>query len=200
MVENRESGDMAALVAQAGGGDELAIDTLLERYLPSVRAYLRLRAGRRLLDKESASDLAQSVCRDILENLHRFEYDGEDGFRRWLFKTAERKVLDRHAHHAARKRTPEHGGVEVDLSATLACYASLHTPSRAAIAREELARLESALTALPEDMREVLILARIVGLSRAAIASEVGKTEGAVRMILHRGLARLADHMARGGG
>ncbi len=60
-------------------------------------------------------------------------------------------------------------------------------------------RLEAAIAALPEDMQEIVILAKIVGLSRKAIAEEVGRTEGAVRMTLHRGLARLADHLARAG-
>ncbi len=185
------------LVEQASAGHAPAVDQLLHRFLPSVRAYLRLRAGRGLLDKESASDLAQSVCRDVLENLDRFRYDGEDGFRRWLFKTAQRKVLDRHAFYAAKKRAAEvaPAGAE-DLNAALACYGNLHTPSRDAAAREELARVEDAIQTLPDEVREVVILSRVVGLSRRAVAQEVGKTEGAVRMMLHRGLARLADRLA----
>ena len=185
------------LVEQASAGHAPAVDTLLHRFLPSVRAYLRLRAGRGLLDKESASDLAQSVCRDVLENLDRFRYDGEDGFKRWLFKTAQRKVLDRHAYYAAKKRAAElPPAAAPDLDAALACYGNVHTPSRDAIAREELGRVETAIEALPEDMREVVILSRVVGLSRRAVAEEVGKTEGAVRMILHRALARLGDRLA----
>lgn len=198
MADNSNRPTMAELVDHASTGDSLAIDELLDRYLPSVRAYLRLRAGRLLLDKESASDLAQSVCRVVLENMGRFQYDDEDGFRRWLFMTAERKVLDRHDYYTAQKRSPA-AGVERDLEATLSAYATLHTPSQAAMAQEELARLERAIGRLPEDMREVVILAKIVGLSRAAIAEELGKSEGAVRMVLHRALARLADDMAREG-
>lgn len=180
------------LVEQAATGSASAVDALLARHLPGVRAYLRLRAGPQLLAKESASDLAQSVCRDVLENVDRFRYDGEDGFRRWLFKTAERKVLDRYAHWAAKKReaTPE------GLDATLSHYGDLHTPSRNAIAREELQRVEAAIDALPPAMREVFILAKVVGLSRRAIADELGKNEGAVRTTLHRALARVSDRLA----
>jgi RNA polymerase sigma-70 factor (ECF subfamily) len=185
------------LVEQATAGDGPAVETLLHRFLPSVRAYLRLRAGRGLLDKESASDLAQSVVRDVLENLDRFRYDGEDGFRRWLFKTAQRKVLDRHAYYSAKKRAADAPPAEPgDLEATLACYGNVLTPSRAAIAREELMRVERAIDALPPEMREVVILSRVVGLSRRAVAEELGKTEGSVRMLLHRALARLGDRLA----
>jgi RNA polymerase sigma factor (sigma-70 family) len=109
-------------------------------------------------------------------------------------------VLDRYAYYTAQKRTPDAAPAgERDIEATLSSYATLHTPSRAAVAREELARLELAIGKLPEEMREVIILAKIVGLSRTAIADELSKSEGAVRMILHRGLARLADDMAREG-
>ncbi|TAH38030.1 MAG: sigma-70 family RNA polymerase sigma factor [Planctomycetota bacterium] len=186
------------LVERAASGDDVAIEELLQRYLPRVRAYLRVRAGRLLLDKESASDLAQSVCRAVLEHADLFHYGHEDGFRRWLFKTAERKVVDRYAYYTAQKRTPEAGRTvpDVDIDATLSVYAGLHTPSRDAVAREELARLERAIERLPEEMQEVVILAKIAGLSRDGIAAELGKSEGAVRMTLHRALARLADSMA----
>jgi len=186
--------EQARWVEQASAGDPQAIQSLLGRYLPSVRAYLRLRAGRALLDKESASDLAQSVCRDVLENFGRFQYDGEDGFRRWLFKTAQRKILDRHAYYKAGKR--DAAAMDRDAEMTLLCYRGLASPSRDAIAREELARVEAAIEALPDEMREVVVLAKIVGLSRAAIADEIGKSEGAVRMILHRALAQLSDKLA----
>ncbi|HLU38683.1 MAG TPA: sigma-70 family RNA polymerase sigma factor [Planctomycetota bacterium] len=73
------------------------------------------------------------------------------------------------------------------------------TPSRHAIAREELERVERAIAALPEAQQEVVVLARIAGLSRRAIAAELGRSEEAVRMLLHRGLAKVADVLARDG-
>ena len=187
------------LVERAAKGEAAALEALLERYLPSVRAYLRVRAGGLLLDKESASDLAQSVCRSVLERADQFWTGEEDGFRRWLFKTAERKVLDRYAYYTAEKRSPEAEDPlqESGLHATLAAYGDdLRSPSQDAMAREELGRLEEAIEGLPDDLREVVILAKIVGLSRAAIGEELGKSEGAVRMMLHRALARLSDVMA----
>ena len=37
------------------------------------------------------------------------------------------------------------------------------------------------------------VLARVVGLSRAEIAKKMGKTDGAVRTLLYRGLTALSD-------
>lgn len=196
MTTDSGARDTRDLVESAVGGDRVAIDVLLDRYLPSVQSYLRLRAGRLLLDRESASDLAQSVCRVVLENMDRFRYDGEDGFRRWLFATAERKVLDRYDYYTAQRRSPD---AEDGSPAEEHARPDADSPSRAVVAQEELAQLEQAIALLPEEMQEVLILAKIVGLSRAAIAEELGKSEGAVRMVLHRAMARLADTIVRQG-
>lgn len=188
-----------SLLLKASQGDAPALDTLLERYLPGLRAYVRLRAGPRLLEKESSSDLVQSVCRDILENLDRFQFEGETGFRRWLFKTAQRKIADRYEFYGAKKRDMARekrpavrssaGGDE----ALLECYRSFYTPSHQAMAREELARVEGAFLSLPEEQREVVVQAKILGLSRAEIAEAMGKSEGAVRTLLYRALARLSE-------
>ena len=50
--------------------------------------------GPQLRAKESASDLVQSVCREVLGRLDRFQHGGEAGFRHWLYATALRKVRD----------------------------------------------------------------------------------------------------------
>ena len=65
------------------------------------------------------------------------------------------------------------------------------------MAKEELARLEAALTRLSGEHREVIVLARIVGLSPAQIGAQLGKSEGATRILLHRALARLARELGR---
>lgn len=67
------------------------------------------------------------------------------------------------------------------------------------MAREELAALEKALGELPEDYREVILLARVMGLDHASVAAQMGRSETATRSLLHRALARLALLTAEGG-
>lgn len=190
-------GEFERVVQEASAGHGDAVDTLLASYLPRLQSFMRVRGGA-LLDRESAVDLVQSVCRDVLENRERFRHDGEAGFRRWLFKTAYRKIADRHEFWGAQKRDP--AGVAAlddrDAREALEVYGAFCSPSRDAIAREQVARIEQAIFDLPEEQRDVLSLAKIVGMSRSEIARELGKTEGAVRMLLHRALARLADVLA----
>jgi RNA polymerase sigma-70 factor, ECF subfamily len=73
------------------------------------------------------------------------------------------------------------------------CYASFTTPSSDVAAREQMARVEAAVDQLSEEQREVVTLAYLVGRSRAEIGAEIGKSEGAVRVILHRALTRIAE-------
>jgi len=61
--------ELESLVHSASRGDGIAIDELLHRYLPGLRAFVRLRASPAVRAKESASDIAQSVCREVLEDL-----------------------------------------------------------------------------------------------------------------------------------
>ncbi|HTE05578.1 MAG TPA: sigma-70 family RNA polymerase sigma factor [Planctomycetota bacterium] len=192
------------LVEAAAAGDAAAVDTLLAQHLPGLRAYVRLRAGPVLRARESASDLVQSVCRDVLENIGRFRYPGESAFKAWLFATAMRKIADRAEYWTAGKRDVGREVLALDASAggsgadrELAdVYRSVCTPSRVAMGREVMERLETAFEKLGEDHREVIVLARIVGLSRAEIAERMARTEASVRNLLSRALAELASHLA----
>ncbi len=169
-------------------------------HLPGLEGYLRLRMGPVLRAKESASDLVQSLCREVLGDLSHFEYRGEAAFRHWLYAQAAHKLIDRHRLLTAEKRDPRR---EVPLdsgrsSAVLSCYGTLCTPSRALSAKEAVASIEGAFDALPDDYKEAITLHRMVGLSHAEIAVHMGRSEGAVRNLVYRGLALLA--MRLGGG
>ena len=183
----------------AAKGDAEALSALLDRYLPDVRAFVRLRTGPELRAHESCSDVVQSVCREILEHADVFEHPSENGFKRWLYATALRKIQARYRHWGAEKReaaraTPLSEGSDQEL---LDRYGAFTSPSHRAIVREEVERIESAFEHLPEDYREVITLAHIVGLSRSEIAEHMGRSEGAVRTLLHRALVSVAAALDR---
>jgi RNA polymerase sigma-70 factor (ECF subfamily) len=176
-----------------------SLDRQLEAHLPALRAFLRAIAGPRVRQDDDIDDLAQSVCREVLEHADRFQHPGPDAFRRWIFREAHRKVLSRRRALEAVKR----GGEPIDpgtrvgaLEELIAQYRSFTTPSQGLALAEEVARVEEALDGLPEEQRQVVVLAHLAQWSRRDIAEELDKSEGAVRMLLHRGLAALAVAMA----
>lgn len=193
----RDPGSEALNRATADG--EGARPELLEQHLAGLRAFVHLRLGRVLRAQEESQDLVQSVCREVLAELPRFEVRAGGGFRDWLLRLAENKIRDRRRYWERDKRDRAR---EVELDATNAAHgkesaapaelAHLMTPSRQASGREELARLERAFCELPVDYREVIVLARLRGWSHARIAEKLGRTELATRTLLSRALARLA--------
>ena len=188
--------DIETLTEAACRGDREALERLLEHFLPDVRAFVRLRAGAALRAQESTSDLVQSACREVLQNASQFRFPGETAFRQWLFTTALRKIQHRGEYYRAAKRDAGREHDASDLSRTdvrlLDAYRQFSSPSGHMAMREQIERVDKAFEVLSDEQREVVTLAHLVGLSRAEIAKELNKTEGAVRVILHRALAKLS--------
>jgi RNA polymerase sigma-70 factor (ECF subfamily) len=189
--------DIGKLAEAAARGDRAAVDALLGRYLPELRAFVRLRAGAMVRARESSSDLVQSVCREVLQHIDRFQFPSEPAFKQWLYTTALRKILNRQEYYLAQKRDAlRESPADSDRSSDermMQAYRSFSTPSRQAMLREEMERIEKAFESLPEEYREVITLAHIVGLSRSEIAAQMGKSEGNVRVLLHRALAKVSS-------
>lgn len=194
--------DSEALIAAATTGDGAAIETLLERYLPEIRRYLAHNAGELVRAKESVGDLAQSVCREVLESLKsgRLRYQGEAAFRQWLYRAALMKMMNRHRFYLADRRDAR-AEVRGESSSTTNASAPFRedaTPSQEAQVHEELAAFERAFAELPENYREAIALFHIEQLSHAEIAARMDISEANSRMLLSRALARLARLGVRG--
>ncbi|MCA8968586.1 MAG: sigma-70 family RNA polymerase sigma factor [Planctomycetes bacterium] len=174
--------------------DPAALESLFARNLPRLEAFLRAKAGGVALARESVRDLAQSVCREVLEDFDKLEWRGEKAFRSWLFLEATRKVLKRARAASAQKRDiAREEGVDDVLDGFAASCASMLTPSRQAAAREEVDLLDAALEALPSDQRDAIMMSRMLGIEYSEIATTLGKSESAVRGLVARGLSRLAS-------
>jgi len=189
-----------ALARRASSGDPIAIAELLELNLPKLRTYIRLRSGRFLRALESSSDLAQSVCREVLADLVEGEYPGDRGFRAWLFLTARRKIADRVRYYRAEKRdagrlVSSPSKADIEQIADGYARAGLGTPSRAAMTAERVAQIEAAMDRLTPGDRDLIAQRRVLGMTYAEIAERMGKSEGAVRVQLHRALSRLSCHL-----
>ncbi|MFO1078119.1 MAG: sigma-70 family RNA polymerase sigma factor [Planctomycetota bacterium] len=182
---------------QASTGDPKALEELLVQLLPGLRAYLGRHAGQLVGQKETPEDLAQSVCREVLERIctQRIEYQGEAQFRQWLYQAALHKLQNRHRYYRADRRdAAREVGPDPDVgeSQWQALFASLSTPSGQAMRGEDLARLQRALGLLTEPQREIIRLARLEGLPHGELAQRLGVTESHSRVLLARAMARLA--------
>lgn len=184
--------------ARAAAGEPAALANLLERYLPTLQAYVRARLGGALEPRESTVDVVQSVCRQVLSAQTAAEFEDEEHFRAWLFTAALNKLREklRYHHGQCRAFARESGERRVE---PLAAAAFLGTPSQEAIGNETAAAVQAALESLSESHREVITLARLVGLPQRVIGEVMGKSEVAVRQLLGRAMLALAEELRRRG-
>ncbi len=195
--------ESASLIDRVRAGERTAMEALLDRHLPALRAFIRLRVGPMLRAKESVSDLVQSVCREVLGDLDRFQYGTEAGFKAWLYSAALRKVADRADHWQAGRRDaarevpigPLGNGAQASDAGLIDVYRTITTPSKIAMAAEAARRMEEAFDHLTADQREIIVLSRIAGLSHAEIAQRMGRSEPATRSLLYRALTELGERL-----
>lgn len=200
-MRERNSGE---LLRASRSGDRGALEALLQQHLPALRAFVRLRMSPLLRARESAGDLVQSACCDLLAALDDFEYRGEAAFRGWLYTAVFNKLREHERGLRAGKRDarrelamPSGSGSSPPLAEV---YAQTLSPTQALLAAEQVERLEAAFDGLSEEHREVLALSRIARLKRAEIAQQMQRSEASVRSLLTRALAALAERLDGRGG
>ena len=169
------------VLAAARSGTEWAIATLYREFQPGLLRYLRAQAP------ADGDDLASEVWLDAAAGLGRFEGD-ESGFRRWLFTIAQRRLVDLRRQEARRRSL---------LSSLSGAHERGSLDSEAAVLAASEAEAALILIAgLPPDQAEVVLLRVVGGLDTKDVATIMGKKPGAVRVLQHRALKRLAEQLA----
>lgn len=186
------------LVTLAKGGDPSAVDQLCRIYGERIRRIVRLRIDRKLRSKIDSVDVVQDALVQALAGLENFTYKDEGDFLRWLSRIAENKlrdILDKfHADKRDIRREIPFKKIETNTdggSFGVAGPLQTTTPSVLLSRKEQLDRLERALDDLKPEYREVIFLSRIERLSHEEIAARMGKSKGAVAMLLSRALVAL---------
>ncbi len=168
--------DFRGCLQAAKAGDEDAFARIWRELNPGLLRYLRVTASR------DAEDLAADTWSRLIRALGSFEGD-EDRFRAWLYTSARNRLID---WYRVRARRPE----VIDHSALLAVPSTASVEAEA----EERSATDAALeliARLPHDQAEAVMLRTVAGLSIADVACVMRRSEGAVRVLTHRGLRRL---------
>jgi RNA polymerase sigma-70 factor (ECF subfamily) len=186
------------LVALAKDGNESAISQLWTVYGARVHWIMRLRMGKELRSKLESTDLAQDALLSALGDLKNFTYKNEGDFLRWISTIAENRLRDNlDKLHADKRdirkemRLGKPGAHTVSKSAVSFAPIEATTPSVIMSRKEELDKLEKAIDKLKPDYKQVIVLAKIEGLSYKEIADKLDKTSEAVRKLISRAMAAL---------
>lgn len=172
-------------------GREGALDNLMNRHAEKLHLYL----FRCLQDDEDAADLAQETFLRVYQ--HRDRYDSARRFSTWLFAIAANLVKDRfrwRVRHPVDSMDADHKATGEGFAQNLSVDAP--SPSEDLQNQERSRAVHRAISNLPAELRQPLILAEYEEHSQAEIAVILGCTLKAVETRIYRARRRLrADLM-----
>lgn len=169
-----------ALLAACATGEQAALAALFDRHHRTVLRFVARAYG---VDGASADDVLQVVFLEIYNHAARFE--GRSAPLSWMLGIAA-NVTRKHLRSAGRRaRLVVAYGSDGTQSQTPA------EPDRALERRERVARLQAAVDALPEALREAFVLCDAEGVSGVEAARILNLKEGTLYRRLHDARRRL---------
>lgn len=172
----------AELLARAKRGEEAAFVELYERYRLSVHTYIYYRTNDRNLSEELTSEVFTRLVRKI----QTLTVD-KSPLLAWLYTVAHNLIVDSYRHSQTNVWLPLDEGVEAGDTAD---------PTVEVDRRLRKSQLIEALNCLTEAQRQVIVLKFMEGRSNAEIGQLLGKDEGSVKSLQHRGLGALRRALA----
>lgn len=175
-------------IRRAQTGDARAWEKLVQQYAGPVFSLCYRFAG----TPDKAEDLSQEAFIKLFQTLNRFDPD-QGSFPTWMLSVVRNLLIDEY-----RKRKAQEWFVSMDsgesegvgLQDTIASTAP--TPQRVFEGRERMKLLREALTYLPIELREAVVLRDLEELSYQEIASVLSLPEGTVKSRINRGRIELA--------
>jgi RNA polymerase sigma-70 factor (ECF subfamily) len=169
-----------ASLAQRSKADADAFGVLYDRYCERIYRYV----FRRLRNHEAAEDVTADIFLKVLRAIDTYQ-PATAPFSTWLYRIAANAVVD---HVRAKRNT-----MSLDVTADVA---DLGLPvEELAISRAEAARVWRAVDNLTEAQRTAVTLRFGSDLPIADIAGRMGRTAGAVKLLLNRGLAAIRTQL-----
>jgi RNA polymerase sigma-70 factor (ECF subfamily) len=178
--------DLDRSLVDAARADPARFDALYRKYVAQVYSY----AVYELHDHHEAEDATERTFLSALAGLPQFEErarpaDGEDAstFRIWLFRIARNVVAERRRRWRRRPEEPLDAVLEAPDPTDV---------ERVVVDRESAVAAWRAVDRLSGDRRRAVILRFVHEMSTPEIAAILGRSEGAVRVLIHRGLRGVA--------
>jgi RNA polymerase sigma-70 factor, ECF subfamily len=171
------SPDLDGALSRARTGDDAGFLELWRGLQPRLLRFLQV------VGCADPDDVASETWLQVVRDLPRFR-GGAEEFRRWLFTVGRHRAID-----AARARTRRPATSSADGLDGLADGQVVEDQVLDGLAVRKALVL---LTSLPPDQAEAVALRVVAGLDNAAVAEILGKSAGAVRVAVHRGLRTLA--------
>jgi RNA polymerase sigma-70 factor (ECF subfamily) len=172
------------LVERTVAGDQKAYELLVLKYQRRIERLI----GRMVRDTDLVEDIAQETFIRAYRALAQFR--GEAQFYTWLYRiavnTAKKALGDLKRDPLVSENALRAGDEEDETSAVENELTTAETPETVLAAKEIAAAVNSAMEALPEELRQAVTLREIEGLSYEEIAEVMNCPIGTVRSRIFR--------------
>lgn len=193
-------------IRAAAGGDRAAFERVVSAYAARIRWLIQMRLDPAVRARVSVDDVMQDVLVVVSDRIRRLVIDHERAFWAWLCKVIEQRLIDvrrRHVRGALRDVRREQpldaarpGASMLRLADVLADSAT--SPSANLRSAEQREAVAAAMQRLPASYREVILLRVFEGQNVAETAEIMGRTPGAISVLLNKAIKRLAGVLSGG--
>ncbi|MBJ76522.1 MAG: hypothetical protein CMJ98_05830 [Planctomycetes bacterium] len=185
--------ESVALLQRYQGGDEAALNELLERYYPRVLRIVNARLGPKLREKVDVEDIAQGTLMRATQALGNFEVREDASLIHFMAKLAQNEILHNAEHFGAQKRDvfreeglEKHGATGSDSVFERPFVSDSTSPGSRAERREMAELVDECLSELNEDQREVILLRDYAGGSWKFVAESLERPSPEAAMQLYQ--------------
>lgn len=176
------------LISRTCGGDQMAFQTLVERYQSKVIGI----AYGVVHNSDDAKDVAQNVFVKVYKSIDKFR--GDSKFSTWLHRIIINVAID-FIRQKKKKTALEYDDTyrqDVELSAP---HPQKTLPSDKLLTKELYAKLQEAVQQLPDTQRTTFVLREMENLSYSDIAEAMECSEGTVMSRLFYARQKIREYL-----
>lgn len=197
------SDEVLQLIDAARAGETEQLGKLLQSYFHYLTVLANTQLDQRLRKRLNPSDLVQETLLAAHRDFQAFRGQSPQELVGWLRKILINVLHGAIARHVKAGKRDIRREVSIDQveqsvdrsAARLATIlpSEIESPSSPVHAEERATELANQLARLPEDYRDVIVLRNLQGLTFDEIATQMGRSSGAVRMLWLRSIDRVKD-------
>lgn len=185
MSNPQTDAEEAELLRAIARGDESAFARVYDRYSPILLGLLL----RILRSRAEAEDVLQEVFLQVWQRAHSFDAERGRAFT-WLVTLARSRAIDRLRSVGSRDRATKASAQDAQTESVAEGWAD-----EAAVRAERAEAVRAALAELPEEQRQVLVLAYLEGMSQSEIAAAKNQPLGTVKTRTRSALRKLSESL-----